>query len=114
MDLFPKFSQEKLKNESYNNYYTNDLLLSLEIYDEQFFNSKQLKSFIVNYKAYLMDKIENFSYSFLPLIIGIFNIRYLSYNKIIVLYRNPITYSYNINFQSWVKLIMNDTKKVIK
>ena len=114
IDLFSKFSQEKLKNESYNNYYTNDLLLSLEIYDEQFFNSKQLKSFIVNYKAYLMDKIENFSYSFLPLIIGIFNIRYLSYNKIIVLYRNPITFSYNINFQSWAKLIMNDNNKVIE
>ena len=114
MDLFSKFSQEKLKNESYNNYYTNDLLLSFEIYDEQFFNSKQLKSFIVEYKAYLMDKIENFSFSFLPLIIGIFNIRYLSYNKIIVLYRNPITFSYNINFQSWAKLIMNDTNKVIE
>ena len=114
MDLFSKFSKEKLKNESYNNYYTNDLLLSLEIYDEHFFNSKQLKSFIVNYKSYLMDKIENFSYSFLPLIIGIFNIRYLSYNKIIVLYRNPITFSYNINFQSWAKLIMNDTNKVIE
>jgi len=114
MDLFSKFSQEKLKNESYNNYYTNDLLLSLEIYDEQFFNSKQLKSFIVNYKNYLMDKIEKFSYSFLPLIIGIFNIRYLSYNKIIVLYRNPITFSYSINFQSWAKLIMNDTNKIIE
>ena len=114
MDLFPKFSQAKLKNESYNNYYTKDLLLSLEIYDEQFFNSKQLKSFIVDYKAYLMDKIENFSYSFLPLFIGIFNIRYLSYNKIIVLYRNQITFSYNINFQSWVKLIINDTNKVIE
>jgi hypothetical protein len=102
-ELFYKFSEEKLKNPSYNYYYTKDALLSIEIYDEAFFNAKELKSFIESYKNYLIDKITNFSYSFLPLIIGIFNIKYLSYNKIVVLSRNPLSFSYNLNCNYWIK-----------
>lgn len=104
-ELFSKFSEEKLKNESYNYYYTKDSLLCIEIYDEQFLNSKEIKSFIRDYKNYLLDKFTNFSYSFLPLIIGIFNIKYLSYSKIVVLSRNPLTFTYNINFHYWLKFI---------
>ena len=114
MDLFSKFSEEKLKNELYNNYYTKDSLLSLEIYNKELFDSKNIKSFISDYKDYLLDKISNFSYSFLPLIIGIFNIRYLSYDKIIILYRNPLTFSYNMNFNYWLKFTFNDIEKKIE
>ena len=115
MKLFEKFSEEKYKNESYNNYYTNDTLLSFEIYDEEeFFSSKQLNYFISAYKSYLLDKLTNFSYSFLPLIIGIFKIRYLSYNKIIVLLRNPLTFSFNKNFYYWLKVSFNDKDRKIE
>ena len=114
MELFNKFSEEKLKNESYNYYYTKDTLLSLEIYNEGFFTTKQLNSFISDYKNYLYDKITNFSYSFLPLIIGIFNIKYLAYNKFIVLFRNPLTFSYSMNFHYWIKFIFSGTDKNIE
>ena len=114
MELFYKFSEEKLKNESYNYYYTKDTLLNIEIYDEDYFTTKQLKSFITEYKNYLFDKITNFSYTFLPLIIGIFNIKYLAYNKIIVLFRNPLTFSYNMNFHYWLKFIFSGADKKIE
>ena len=114
MELFDKFSEEKMKNESYNNYYTKDILLNIEIYDELSLNNFQLKTFIFDYKNYLLDKITNFSYTFLPLIIGIFNIKYLSYNKIIVVSRNPLTFSYNINFNFWLKLIIAGTDRIIE
>jgi hypothetical protein len=114
IELFDKFSEEKIKNESYNNFYTKDILLSIEIYDEQLFTNNQLNTFILDYKNYLQDKITNFSYTFLPLIIGIFNIKYLSYNKIIVVSRNAITFSYNINFNYWLKFVFTGTDKKIE
>ena len=114
MELFYKFSEEKLKNESYNYYYTKDTLLSIEIYDEAFFNSYQLKTFIESYKNYLLDKITNFSYSFLPLIIEIFNIKYLSYNKIVVLSRNPLSFSYNMNCHFWLKFSYHEKVEIEK
>ena len=114
MKLFDKFSKEKYKNESYNNYYTTDSLLSFELYDEDFFSDKKLKYFISSYKNYLFDKITNFSYSFLPFIIGIFKIKYMSYSKVVVLYRNPLTFSYNINFHYWLKYIFNDKERKIE
>ena len=114
MELFNKFSEEKMKNESYNNYYTKDILLNIEIYDEQCFTNAQLKTFIYEYKNYLLNKITNFSYTFLPLIIGIFNIKYLSYNKFVVVSRNPITFSYNIDFNFWLKLIITGTDRIIE
>ena len=104
MDLFSKYSEKKQKNSSFNLFNTKDALLSFEIYDKNFMHYDELKYFITEYKKYLIERISNFSYSFLPLIIGIFNVKYLSYNKIIILYRNPLSFSYNINFHFWLNI----------
>ena len=101
MDLFSKYSEKKKNNSSFSLFNTKDSLLSFEIYDKNFMHKDELINFIKEYKKYLIEKISNFSYSFLPLIIGIFNIKYLSYNKIIILYRNPLSFSNNINYHFW-------------
>ena len=108
INLFEIFFKERNKEKDYNNYYTSDSFLFFEIYDKNYLTYNQLKSFIHFYKNYLIEKINNFSYSFLPIILGIFNITYLSYNKIIILYRNPLSFSSNISFKYWLKYIFCD------
>ena len=58
------------------------MLLKFEIYDKNAIKVETMRTFIKNYKEYLLTKLTNFSYTFLPLIIGVFNVNYLSYNKI--------------------------------
>ena len=107
MNLFYSFFKNKNSNKNYNSYYTSDSFLTFEIYDKNFLSYNQLKSFMNNYKKYFLEKISNFSYTFLPLIVGIFNISYLSYDKVIILYRNPLAFTPNISFHYWLKFFFS-------
>ena len=107
MNLFYSFFKNKNSNKNYNSYYTFDSLLTFEIYDKNFLSYNQLKSFMNNYKKYFLEKISNFSYTFLPLIVGIFNISYLSYDKVIILYRNPLAFTPNVSFHYWLKFFFS-------
>ena len=111
--LFRVFFEKKFKDKRYNGYYTRDSFLSFEIYDEKILPFKKIKDFISNYKNYLMDRITNFSFTFLPLIIGIFNIRYLNYNKIIVFYRNPLSFAPLVSFNCWINFCFSDNLEKI-
>ena len=86
--LCEQFYKEKEKDPMFNDYYTKDMLLKFEIYDKNAIKVETMRTFIKNYKEYLLAKLTNFSYTFLPLIIGVFNVNYLSYSKIVILYRN--------------------------
>ena len=116
MHLFETFFRKKNDDKAFNSYYTFDSFLSFEIYDNNtFLTYSQIKTFIDNYKQYFLDKISNFSYTFLPLIIGIFNITYLSYNKIVILYRNPLAFTPNAFYHYWLKFIFyGETEKMEK
>lgn len=105
MHLFDIFFWKKNDDKNFNSYYTYDSFLNLEIYDNKFLSYDQLKLFINNYKTYILDKISNFGFTFLPLIIGIFNISYLSYNKIIFLLKNPLAFTPDFSFHYWLKFI---------
>jgi hypothetical protein len=41
------------------------------------------------------------------LIVGIFNISYLSYDKVIFLYRNPLAFTPNVSFHYWLKFFFS-------
>ena len=107
MNLFHSFFKNKNSDKNYNFYYTSDSFLTFEIYDKNFLSYNQLKSFMNNYKKYFLEKISNFSYTFLPLIVGIFNISYLSYDKVIILYRNPLAFTPNASFHYWLKFFFS-------
>lgn len=111
--LFRVFFEKKYKDKRYNGYYTRDSFLSFEIYDEKILPFKKIKDCVSNYKSYLMDRITNFSFTFLPLIIGIFNIRYLNYNKIIVFYRNPLSFAPLVSFNCWINFCFSDNLEKI-
>lgn len=106
--LFKKFSERKSKEPGMNNYYTKDSFLSFEIYDRESIKFERLSSFIKNYKDYILEKIANFSYSFLPLILGVFNISYLNYDKIVIVYRNPLSFSTSVQFNCWINFCFSD------
>ena len=105
MNLFHNFFKKKYDDKNFNSYYTSDYFLNFEIYDDKFLSYEQLQSFMNNYEKYFMEKISNFSYTFLPLIIGIFNINYLSYNKTIILYRHPLAFTPNVSFHYWLNFL---------
>ena len=115
MNLFEIFFRKKNDDKNFNSFYTYDSFLSLEIYDNNFLSYAQLKSFMTNYKKYFLDKLSNFSYTYLPLILGIFNITYLSYNKIVIVYRNPLAFTPNVFFHYWLKFVIcDDSEKIEK
>lgn len=111
--LFRVFFEKKIKDKRYNGYYTRDSFLSFEIYDKKVLPFKKIKDFVINYKSYLMDKLTNFSFTFLPLIIGIFNVRYLYYNKIIIFYRNPLSFAPLVSFNCWINFCFSDNLEKI-
>ena len=114
MHLFEIFFWKKYEDKNFNSYYTYDSFLNFEIYDHNFLSYEQLKAFMTNYKKYFLDKISNFGYTFLPLILGIFNITYLSYNKVIILYRNPLAFTPNMSFHYWLKFIFSDDSEKLE
>ena len=112
--LCEQFYKEKEKDPLFNDYYTKDMLLKFEIYDKNAIKVETMRTFIKNYKEYLLTKLTNFSYTFLPLIIGVFNVNYLSYNKIVILYRNPLSFSPLFNFNYWLTFCFTDNTNTDK
>ena len=102
IQLFEKFFILKHDDNKYNNFFTNDSFLSYEIYDKKFLSYEQLANFMRNYHDYIINTVANFNYTFLPIILGIFNITYSSYNKIVILYRNSLAFSNDIIFKYWI------------
>ena len=112
-----KINDENEENdEIYDNnlYYTNDLYLMYEIYDEDEFNFEKLKNIIIEYDKYLLSVVKNMNYSFLPLILGIFNIELFNCKKFIILYRNPLYFTnFNI-YNRWMNLFLTKETEKIK
>ena len=97
-----------------NLYYTTDLYLMYEIYDEDEFNFEKLKNIIIEYDKYLLSVVKNMKFSFLPLILGIFNIEIFNCKKFIILYRNPLYFTnFNI-YNRWMNLFLTEETEQIK
>ena len=114
MSLFEIFFRKKNEDKNFNSYYTFDSFLHFEIYDNNFLSYDQLKSFMINYKKYFIDKLSGFNFTYLPLILGIFNITYLSYNKVIIVYRNPLAFAPNFSFHYWLKFIFSEDSEKLE
>ena len=118
-ETFKNFFDLKYKNNQYNFFYTNDSFLSFEIYDINNISIAHIKEIIDKYQIYLIEKFSKFKPTFLPLIIGLFNINYKiskkkEFNKIILLYRNPLCFTKFINYYYWIKFEMIDEYEKIE
>ena len=101
--------EENKKEYESNLYYTHDLYLMYEIYDKKdFVKFEQLKKLIHEYNKYLLSVVEKLSSTFLPLIIGIFDIEIYDSEKIIILYRNPLYFSNFNHFNHWINFYITE------
>jgi hypothetical protein len=97
-----------------NLYYTNDLYLIYEIYNEDEFNWEKLNNIISEYNNYLLSVIKNINYTFLPIILGIFHIEIFNCKKIIILYRNPLYFTNYVNLNRWINFFLTEESEKIK
>jgi hypothetical protein len=109
-------SKNNIESESENNlFHTYNSLLMLEIYDlEDFISSFDLSNFSLSYGTYITDIIKNINFTFLPLIIGIFNIEIYEENKIVVLYRNPLYFTNFNHYNHWINFFITEGPEKIK
>ena len=107
--------EENKKEYESNLYYTHDLYLMYEIYDKSdFVKFEQLKKLIQEYNKYLLSVVETMSSTFLPLIIGIFDIEIYNSEKIIILYRNPLYFSNFNHFNHWINFYITEEPEKMK
>jgi len=98
-----------------NLFMTHDSLLIIEVYEKKdFINSEQLKKFVYQYKSYLQSTVKNMNYTFLPLLLGVFNIQISGLNKIAIMYRNPLHFTLYNNFNNWITFYINESTEKLK
>ena len=109
-----KISPYKNKIEQ-NIFMTYNSLLIIEVYEKkEFISSENLKKFVNQYKTYLTNTLKNMDYTFLPLIIGIFNIQISGLSKIVVMYRNPLHFTLYNHFNNWITFYINEGTEKLK
>ena len=120
-DILLKEKNKKSKNnniesESEDNlFYTFNSLLMMEVYDPQeFISSKDLSKFVSSYGEYLLAIIKNINFTFIPLIIGIFNVEIAGENKVVILYRNPLFFTNFNKYNHWINFCLTEGPEKIK
>ena len=107
-------SNNELDSEN-NLFYTYNSLLMMEIYEpEEFISFDELQKFTLSYGTYLLDIIKNINFTFIPLILGVFNIEICGENKVIILYRNPLFFSNYNHFNHWINFYITEGPEKLK
>ena len=111
-----KIDKNKTEIESENNlFYTYNSLLMMEVYEpEEFISFDELKKFTLSYGTYLIETIKNINYTFIPLILGAFNIEICDENKVVILYRNPLYFSNFNRFNHWLNFYITEGPEKLK
>jgi len=109
-------NNNNIEIESENNlFYTFNSLLMMELYDpDEFITFKELSKFVSQYGSYLLETIKNINFSFIPLIIGVFNIEIGDESKIVILYRNPLFFTNFNHFNHWINFYITERPEKIK
>jgi len=97
-------------------YKTYNSLLMIEIYNKsEFMSINNIAKFIISFKNHAIKAVKNMRCTFLPLIMGIFNIRFMGQNKIVIVYRNPLNFINYVYYNEWLQIILHElTEKIIK
>ena len=106
----------KKKKEVENNlFYTYNSLLMMEVYDHrEFISSNNLTNFCLSYGNYLLENMKNFNFTFIPLILGVFNIEICGQSKVVILYRNPLYFSNFTHFNHWINFYITEGPEELK
>ena len=97
-------------------YKTYNSLLMIEIYNKsEFMSINNIPKFVISFKNHAIKAVKNMRCTFLPLIMGIFNIRFMGQNKIVIVYRNPLNFINYVYYNEWLQIILHElTEKIIK
>ena len=95
-------------------FYTFDSFLFFEIYNTKDFSVDKLKTFVSKYKEYLLEVVKNMDFTFLPIIVGIYNITILGNDKLIILYRHPLSSTQYSHFNQWINFVVTEEPEQIK
>lgn len=99
----------------YNLFYTYNSLLMMEIYDrEEFISFNEFSNFVLSYGSYVIDTIKNINVTYMPLIIGVFNIEICDESKVVILYRNPLYFTNFNHFNHWINFYITEGPEKIK
>ena len=109
-------NKNNIESESEDNlFYTYNSLLIMEMYDpKEFISSEDLSNFVLSYGSYIIDTIKNINFSFIPLIIGVFNIEMCDENKIVIVYRNPLFFTNFYHFNHWINFYITEGPEKLK
>ena len=110
------FSANNIESESEDNlFYTYNSLLMMEIYDrEEFISFNEFSNFVLSYGSYIIDTIKNINVTYMPLIIGVFNIEICDESKVVILYRNPLYFTNFNRFNHWINFYITEGPEKIK
>ena len=98
-----------------NLFYTYNSLLMIEVYEpNEFIEFNEIPKFTSLYKNYILKTVKNLNYTFLPLIVGIFNVNICGQKKIILIYRDPLYFSNFNNFNHWINFYITEGPEKLK
>jgi hypothetical protein len=107
--------KEESETENNNLFYTYNSLLMMEVYDHKdFISSNNLNNFSLSYGNFLLENMKNFNFTFIPLILGIFNIEICGESKVVILYRNPLYFSNFTHFNHWINFYVTEGPEKLK
>ena len=95
-------------------FYTHDSFLFFEVYEANDFPDETLHTFVVKYKEYLLNTLKEMEFTFIPIIVGIYNITILDNDKLIFLYRHPLSFTHYSQFNQWINFIVTEEPESIK
>ena len=98
-------------NNKYNDFYSNDCFLNFEIYDHS--KIDKILTFMKEYFTYMKTLKNDFQKSFLPLILGCFELKYLNLHYIIIIYRNPYAFSVFHEMKHYFFISIDDLQKKV-
>ena len=108
------FRNSKLSDYDMNIYYTYDNFLYFEIYDynyQHFISNDKLKYFSKEYSKFIKGIIQKNKKTFMPFIIDVYRIKYYDYDKIIILYKNPISFQTLISSTYNIQITLSENKE---
>ena len=108
------FRNSKLSDFDMNIYYTYDNFLYFEIYDynyQHFISNDKLKYFGKEYSKFIKGIIQKNKKTFMPFIIDVYRIKYYDYDKIIIVYKNPISFKTLISSTFNIQITLSENKE---
>jgi hypothetical protein len=108
-------SESKSSESNMSNCYTYNNLLMIEIYNKsEFISYKQISKLTSSFKNYTLKQVKNMKNTFLPLLLGIFNIKFFGSNKIVIIYKNPLYFTNYASFNNWINFYITEVEEKTK